>query len=162
MFTYVLFAAHPRNDIGLPTPTQALEIVRKFLLVEEQVVVNAQDPVLHVKGLRPYQLRIYMKTREESRAVAGNELKRYSESPVELAHIDNYWRRHAAMYPSLGNIIRCYLSGSASTGNVERLFRDATNVCTDYRSNLKPNTVSSLLLARTEIKRPALLYPGSE
>ena len=155
-------AARPENELGLPTPSEALEIIKNFLAVEDEGATSAPKSLPQVQGLRPHQIRIFMKTREELAAAVSRELKKYSESNVELSHVHNYWRQNASAFPLLRNSIRCFLSGSATTGNIERLFRDAANINTDYRSSLKPETVSSLLLARTKIKRPVLRDIASE
>lgn len=68
------------------------------------------------------------------------------ETPISMTECPlDWWRCHAAIYPTLSRLAKCYLSVPATSVPSERVFSAAGNIVTSQRSRLDPNNVDMLI-----------------
>ena len=76
----------------------------------------------------------------------NNELEKYAlEDPGNVENVLEWWRDAASRYPKLSLVARKILAVPASSSASESVFSVAGRTITDLRSNLAPETLTSLL-----------------
>ena len=59
-----------------------------------------------------------------------------------------WWKKNESKYPSLSHLARKYLCIQATSSESESVFSDLTNIISDKRFSLSPETVCKLLFCK--------------
>jgi hypothetical protein len=88
---------------------------------------------------------------KRQRMTEMDELCSYLASPRADMEVDvlSWWKANASVYPRLSEIARDYLAIPATGAPVERMFSIGTDVVTQKRASLNPDTIRACLCLNT-------------
>ena len=96
--------------------------------------------------------KMYKKLPQSPRtSIIEKELNLYLKDNILNRHECplQWWNRNQLIYPNLQNIARKYLSLPATTVPSERLFSNASDVCTSHRTSLLPENAELLIFLKS-------------